>query len=382
MTRFHRFVRLFSAFFLIGAPVYVSADAIFYDDFEDGSATDGDPVTWEPRVYTNGLYEVINGDYVLTPNAAPQPLVAVVSGVTAQDVSLRTQIRVNGAAFGIGLFARFLEGSHTYQGGIDTSGDVYIGWNSADTRYHNLADVFTDLRPNQEEISLQFDVIGNVLRMYAWRSHESRPALPTVEVVDDQFPDAANMGILNHLSGLGFTSYRFIYAATASIPAPECDFDSNALCRVADLNALLSVGPVVAGVPVVPGGNDLFDLTGNGVIDNEDVDAWLALAATENGLSSPYKRGDANLDGVVDGSDFGLWNGHKFTSTLLWDQGNFNGDAVTDGGDFGIWNMNKFTSSDGIAVVPEPATGCLCLMLGLWCASSLVRQRAFSPFGT
>ena len=66
-----------------------------------------------------------------------------------------------------------------------------------------------------------------------------------------------------------------------------------------------------------------------------------------NGFGSPYLRGDANLDGVVDGSDFGLWNSHKFTSTLLWDQGNFNGDDAVDGSDFGIWNSNKFTSSDG-----------------------------------
>ncbi len=163
---------------------------------------------------------------------------------------------------------------------------------------------------------------------------------------------------------------------------PDCDFNSDVQCDITDLNTLLLEGPVAPGVAVVPGVNDQFDLTGNGVIDNQDVDAWLALAATENGLSSPYKRGDGNLDGIVDGTDFGVWNAHKFMSTLLWDQGNFNGDAVADGGDFGIWNMNKFTSSDGTSAVPEPAAGCLCLVLGLYAASSLVRQRAFSPSGT
>ena len=38
-------------------------------------------------------------------------------------------------------------------------------------------------------------------------------------------------------------------------------------------------------------------------------------AAAENGLGSPYKVGDANLDGAVDVSDFNIWNGAKFTSS-------------------------------------------------------------------
>ena len=132
-----------------------------------------------------------------------------------------------------------------------------------------------------------------------------------------------------------------------------CDFDGDADCDVGDLNAMLSVGPVAPGIPSI--GNEPFDLTGDGLIDNSDVDQWLADAALINGFATPYKRGDATLDGIVDGRDFGIWNAHKFTSTLLWDQGNFDGNAVTDGGDFGFWNANKFTSSAAAAAVPEPA---------------------------
>jgi hypothetical protein len=92
------------------------------------------------------------------------------------------------------------------------------------------------------------------------------------------------------------------------------------------------------------------------------VDLWLGDAASENSLGSPYKLGDANLDGFVDGQDFILWNGAKFSSTLFWDNGNFNGDEVTDGQDFILWNRNKFTSSDGLTAVPEPVTGMLWLI--------------------
>jgi hypothetical protein len=121
---------------------------------------------------------------------------------------------------------------------------------------------------------------------------------------------------------------------------------------------MLSVGPVAPGIPAV--GNEPFDLTGDGVIDNADVDVWLADAALVNGHTSPYWRGDATLDGRVDGRDFGIWNQYKFTSTLRWDRGNFDGNSVTDGSDFGIWNSNKFTSSDRAVVTPEPGMVVIC----------------------
>lgn len=93
-------------------------------------------------------------------------------------------------------------------------------------------------------------------------------------------------------------------------------------------------------------------------------------AASENGLSSPYKLGDANLDGFVNGADFLAWNAAKFTSDLRWSAGNFNGDATIDGADFLEWNANKFTASDGVAV-PEPSL----LLIGFAAIAWWVRGR-------
>ena len=39
---------------------------VFLDDFEDGSATDGVPVTWTPLPGATGSFEVIDGNFVLT----------------------------------------------------------------------------------------------------------------------------------------------------------------------------------------------------------------------------------------------------------------------------------------------------------------------------
>jgi hypothetical protein len=81
-------------------------------------------------------------------------------------------------------------------------------------------------------------------------------------------------------------------------------------------------------------------------VDLADRDAWLAEAGAVNLPSAnPYLLGDANLDGVVDGLDFGIWNAHKFTAVTAWSAGDFNATGTVDGQDFDIWNNNKFTGS-------------------------------------
>ena len=149
---------------------------------------------------------------------------------------------------------------------------------------------------------------------------------------------------------------------TKSNPFARCDFDENGSCDLADVDAMFLQGPIGSGV-AVDGSNEAYDLNGDGQIDLLDRDAWLAEAATENGFSSPYLVGDANLDGGVDVGDFNQWNANQFQSTLLWSNGNFNGDANVDVGDFNLWNANKFQSSDA-AAVPEPH-GIVMMLMGL-----------------
>lgn len=145
-----------------------------------------------------------------------------------------------------------------------------------------------------------------------------------------------------------------------------CDFNNDTLCNVTDLNLMVQQGPIGPSVAVTAGVNEIYDLNEDGAINTVDRTLWLANAASVNGLGSPYKPGDANLDGFVDGTDFGLWNSNKFTGALEWDKGDFNHDGNVDGSDFGIWNANKFTASDG-SLVPEPsaALGLLAVISGL-----------------
>ena len=142
------------------------------------------------------------------------------------------------------------------------------------------------------------------------------------------------------------------------------DFDNNGLYQCADVDAL-----VAAIVDANNGGTpDLsFDMTGDGTLDINDLDAWRAEAGDVGALTAsgnPVQNGDATLDGVVDGQDFVAWNANKFTQTAAWCGGDFNADGNVDGQDFILWNANKFTSADGVNAVPEPQAWGI-LLLGL-----------------
>lgn len=81
-----------------------------------------------------------------------------------------------------------------------------------------------------------------------------------------------------------------------------------------------------------------FDLTADGSVNMQDMDEMIL-----NVVDTLF--GDANLDRVVDGSDFNLWNAGKFQAGG-WGQGDFNCDGLVDGSDFNVWNSNKFQAAD------------------------------------
>ena len=149
------------------------------------------------------------------------------------------------------------------------------------------------------------------------------------------------------------------------------DFNNDGMYDCTDIDALTA--------EVASGANTAgFDLTGDGLVNLADVDEWLAEAgATDpDGVTggNAFLRGDADLNGVVDVSDFNIWNTNKFTNTTAWCSGNFTGDQSVDVSDFNVWNGNKFTSSNTPGVVPEPAGLAMMLFAGLF-GIRIIRQR-------
>jgi RHS repeat-associated protein len=106
------------------------------------------------------------------------------------------------------------------------------------------------------------------------------------------------------------------------------------------------------------------DIDGDGEVTSRDIDllfdivrAEQALAAADFDGSGDINEadiaylltnvlhtfaGDANVDGVVDAIDFGVWNESRFSGCGTWARADFNGDGFTDLSDFNIWNANKF----------------------------------------
>ncbi len=144
-----------------------------------------------------------------------------------------------------------------------------------------------------------------------------------------------------------------------SVALPNGDFDDNGLFECADVDSL--VAEIAAGT------NDAaFDMTGDGLVNTDDLNSWLAAGGAANLPSgAPYLSGDATLDGSVDVSDFNNWNANKFTNNVGWCGGDFTADGSVDVSDFNEWNANKFQSSGGPVAVPEPANLCIFAALGL-----------------
>jgi hypothetical protein len=139
------------------------------------------------------------------------------------------------------------------------------------------------------------------------------------------------------------------------------DFNEDGVYDLNDIDALsLQIFEASMGAAV----ELKFDVNGDGNVDPADGQRWLANAgAVNNSSGNPYLVSDGNLDGVVDGSDFILWNAHKFSLNPQFSQGDWNYDGVVDGSDFILWNAHKFNTSD-VTAVPEPGTMTV-LLVGL-----------------
>lgn len=102
-----------------------------------------------------------------------------------------------------------------------------------------------------------------------------------------------------------------------------------------------------------------FDSVTNVILD-ENYGLAVTYGADEV-LVTAARLGDANLDGVVDVSDFNAWNENQFEDAT-WASGDFNGDGVADVSDFNIWNGQTFEESP--LSVPEPS-GLALLVVGV-----------------
>jgi len=91
-------------------------------------------------------------------------------------------------------------------------------------------------------------------------------------------------------------------------------------------------------------------------------------------LDSPYvsRSGDANRDGKIDLTDFGILKSHFGQSVDRWTVADFNGDGFVDSDDFGTLKLHFGESAP--STVPEP-TSCVLAMLAALAALPRMSKR-------
>jgi hypothetical protein len=184
-----------------------TAPLAFTDNFDDGSATDGNPVSW-----IGG--SVVNQDLRLTGSGITQAFVA--GSEEFGDVSIRTTSRAHIDTLGnifhsLGPIARSTAGGESYfWGAITTNNYIAVGtWNP----YADSILYLPELDSTTMDVDLQFDVVGNQLSLWAWSDDEGIPK-PASPQITWQSPLALNRGSIglyhNARGGLGYVDYRSV----------------------------------------------------------------------------------------------------------------------------------------------------------------------------
>jgi T5SS/PEP-CTERM-associated repeat protein len=117
------------------------------------------------------------------------------------------------------------------------------------------------------------------------------------------------------------------------------------------------------------GGSDMtFDLTGDGVVDQGDIDDWVFnIVPIGENIGTVY--GDFNLDGEVNAGDLALLaTTYGIAGDWGWATGDANGDGLVDAGDLALLASNYGTI---VHPIPEPATMSLLALGGV----ALLRRR-------
>ena len=127
---------------------------------------------------------------------------------------------------------------------------------------------------------------------------------------------------------------------------------------------IFDVGNLVTGVATTAS-TDRLDLIDDDTLNAADITEWLSQAATANGPSSPYLRGDSELDRDVDITDFNALaaNFGSRGAWPLWHEGNFDGDRDIDITDFDILAANFASEGYGASAVLEPSAFLLALLV-------------------
>lgn len=248
----------------------------------------------------------------------------------------------------------------------------------------------TDLAASRAYVVLSFDPNDpvNATKMAAFREHYRGRFNANVEFVggySGSLSNAADMirlerRVLMSPGNPAVVSYvtvdEVVYDTIAPWPM-NASGTGNSLVRTGSMFDGNNPANWVASPTSTELTNALGDFNGDLIVNDRDIDllfdairwqsanrAYLLAGGTSPPTMTDVSYlvetvlqrhfGDANLDGAVDGIDFGVWQTNAFQGCKGWRTGDFTGDGAVDGADFNIWNTNKFATAANNASVAVP----------------------------
>jgi hypothetical protein len=209
---------LIAGLVVAGQPAH--AATVFYDDFEDGSATDGSPVTWSlVSAWPQTTIGVDQGNLRIGTSRIDRSAVAGVQDLHLSTSSIRAQVRLEGPGDSVAVALR-ASAAESKAHDLEIAGDGTI-WLGLAGQWESVA---SDLRPLEEDVLLQLDAVGTKITGWAWRAGEAKPAEPIYRRTTSQLPagfPGVYYGDTTSDGASGVAIFRYVHVADSPIPEPS-----------------------------------------------------------------------------------------------------------------------------------------------------------------
>ncbi len=171
------------AYLVIAGPS--GAAIVFNDGFDDGSFSDGSPVTWVPAPVLPAYYDASTGDFRMESTGSSLDFVAAaVPSILLANTSIRTQTRIGLDGESVFVTARNQDQSefNNYFGGVTANGssaDVFFGRTDANTTtFFQEETISLPLDATANDFLMQLDVVGTTISFRVWLPGEPIPIEP------------------------------------------------------------------------------------------------------------------------------------------------------------------------------------------------------------
>ena len=228
------FKRAFWAFLLLILPfVLAKVESVagdespfFREDFKDGDATDGAPVTWEinPLYGAEASGEVIDGSYILTTNG--RSTVWTDESAPIGDVSIRVLLRgLSSEPHSILIVSHGNSDGSSYMASINDHG-LTLSMATSSNPFPKFITGLIDgsFNPFTQDMNIQFDSEGKELSITAWPLESPKPSKPQLTGTAPIALKAGRVGINTQTHQIAIRSFEAIQIGGS--PAPTLTWKS------------------------------------------------------------------------------------------------------------------------------------------------------------